>query len=188
MGEKDDYDSENSWILDGLPSSSTRYKVRRYELVNPTFKITLLKILSLWRGFLPWFNPGMLRTEFFGEYQSEILSHPTCKTHRRMNEISRKFPEFSRSVKKGLGGREQVRHGASEVGNGCWNPRAVYIPGSVQQHLSHDVRCHWMTGKEVGLGCVSVATVWLFCDVLRPECQNYDGRIEKFSHSEKSGS
>jgi len=53
MGEKDDYDSENSWILDGLPSSSTRYKVRRYELVNPTFKITLLKILSLWRGFLP---------------------------------------------------------------------------------------------------------------------------------------
>jgi len=24
MGEKDDYDSENSWISDGLPSSSRR--------------------------------------------------------------------------------------------------------------------------------------------------------------------
>jgi len=36
--------------------------------------------------------------------QSEILSHPTRKTHCRMNKISRKFPEFSRSVKKGLGG------------------------------------------------------------------------------------
>jgi len=36
--------------------------------------------------------------------QPEILLHPTCKTHRRMNEISRKFPEFVNSVKKGLGG------------------------------------------------------------------------------------
>jgi len=35
-----------------------------------------------------------------------------------MNEISRKFPEFARSVKKGLEEREQVRHGAGEVGNG----------------------------------------------------------------------
>ena len=33
--------------------------------------------------------------------QSEILSHPTRKTHCRMNEISRKF---AISVKKGLGG------------------------------------------------------------------------------------
>ena len=36
--------------------------------------------------------------------QSEILSHPTLKTHCRMNEISRRFLEFARSVKKGLGG------------------------------------------------------------------------------------
>ena len=34
--------------------------------------------------------------------QSEKLSHPTLKTHCRMNEISRKFPEFAKSVKKGL--------------------------------------------------------------------------------------
>ena len=51
--------------------------------------------------------------------QSEILSHPTRKTHCMMNEISRKFPEFARSVKKGLGGEGASRHGASEVGNGC---------------------------------------------------------------------
>ena len=36
--------------------------------------------------------------------QSEILLYPTLKTHCRMNEISRKFQEFARSVKKGLGG------------------------------------------------------------------------------------
>jgi len=42
---------------------------------------------------------------------SEILSHPTRKTHWMMNEISRKFPEFARSVKKGLGGE-----GASHAG------------------------------------------------------------------------
>ena len=34
------------------------------------------------------------------------------------------------------------------------------MPGSMQQHLSHNVLCHWMTGKEVGLGCVSVALLW----------------------------
>ena len=42
-----------------------------------------------------------LRTRFFGEYSFEILSHPTRKKHRRMNEISRKFAS---SVKKGVGG------------------------------------------------------------------------------------
>ena len=31
IGEKDDYDSENSWISDGLPSSSRRGK-RRWEV------------------------------------------------------------------------------------------------------------------------------------------------------------
>jgi len=61
-----------------------------------------------------------LRIGFFGEYsKSEILSHPTCKTRRRMNEISRKFPEFAISVKKGLEDKEQFRHGTSDVGNGC---------------------------------------------------------------------
>jgi len=60
---------------------------------------------------------------FFGEYWNlKYYSHPTLKTHCRMNEISRKF---SRSVKKGLGGEGESRYGASEVGNGCWNPRAV---------------------------------------------------------------
>jgi len=34
MGEKDDYDSENSWISDGLPSSSRRRRRRggRWEV------------------------------------------------------------------------------------------------------------------------------------------------------------
>ena len=34
MGEKDDYDSENSWISDGLPSSSRRRRrgVGRWEV------------------------------------------------------------------------------------------------------------------------------------------------------------
>ena len=36
--------------------------------------------------------------------QSEMLSHPSRKTHCRMNEKSRKFPEFAPSVEKGLGG------------------------------------------------------------------------------------
>ena len=31
MGEKDDYDSENSWISDGLPSSSRRRSGGRWE-------------------------------------------------------------------------------------------------------------------------------------------------------------
>ena len=35
-----------------------------------------------------------------------------------------------------------------------------------------------MTGKEVGLGCVNVS-MWLFCDVRRPERQNFDRSIEK---------
>jgi len=30
--------------------------------------------------------------------------------------------------------------------------------------------------------------VWLFCDVLRPEYQNFDRSIRKILHSEKSGS
>jgi len=34
------------------------------------------------------------------------------------------------------------------------------MPGSMQQHFSHNVYCHWMTGKEVGLGCVDVALLW----------------------------
>ena len=34
IGEKDDYDSENSWISDGLPSSSRRKRrgVERWEV------------------------------------------------------------------------------------------------------------------------------------------------------------
>ena len=45
--------------------------------------------------------------------QSEIISHPTRKTHCRMNEISRKFPEIASSVKNGLGGEGASQHGAS---------------------------------------------------------------------------
>ena len=36
--------------------------------------------------------------------RSEILSHPTPKTHYRMNEISRKFPHSREVCKNGLGG------------------------------------------------------------------------------------
>jgi len=38
MGEKDDYDSENSWISDGLPSSSRRRRRGggRWEVVKTT--------------------------------------------------------------------------------------------------------------------------------------------------------
>jgi len=50
------------------------------------------------------FRPALLRFGFFGEYSNlkyyRILHSKQC----RMNEISRKFPEFSSSVKKGLGG------------------------------------------------------------------------------------
>ena len=54
---------------------------------------------------------------------------------------------------------------------------SIDIPGSMQQHLSHDVHYHWMTGKEVGLGCVSVALLW--CSA--PRRPEYDGSIEKFT-------
>jgi len=79
--------------------------------------------------------------------------------------------------------RMQVRHGASEVGSCCWNKRAVYVPGSMQQHFSHNVHCHWVTGKEVGLGCVSVAL--LFCSA--PRMPKIHPGIQKILHSRKSG-
>jgi len=106
-------------------------------------------------------NSRILRTRFFGEYSNlksyRILhaKHTVWWTKYRGN--SRNLQEVWSKVWEE---REQVRHGASEVGNGCWNPRAVYMPGSMQQHLSHIVLCHWMTGKEVGLGCVSVPLLW----------------------------
>ena len=36
------------------------------------------------------------------------ISHPACKTHSRMNEISRKFPEFASSVRGNKSARECV--------------------------------------------------------------------------------
>ena len=32
MGEKDDYDSENSWISDGLPRQQQKKEERRWEV------------------------------------------------------------------------------------------------------------------------------------------------------------
>jgi hypothetical protein len=48
----------------------------------------------------------MLRTVriYWIKVRSEILSHPTPKTHCRMNEISRKFPHSREVCKNGLGG------------------------------------------------------------------------------------
>ena len=40
--------------------------------------------------------------------QSEMISHPTPKTHCRMNEISRKFPEFAIVQRKVWEERVQV--------------------------------------------------------------------------------
>jgi len=109
-------------------------------------------------------------TGFFGEYSNlkyyRILHAKHAVGWTKYQGNSRNLQEVWRKVWEE---REQVRHSASEVGNGCWNPTAAQMPGSVK-HLWHNVHCHWMTGKEVGLGCVSVALLpsRVSCELLCP--------------------
>jgi len=73
------------------PSSQTRIVIMKGEQLG---------CLAVW----PLTYTPRLRTGFFGECSSEILSHPSCKTHCRMNEISRKSPEFASSCEERSGG------------------------------------------------------------------------------------
>jgi len=72
-----------------------------------------------------------------------------------MNEISRKSPEFASSVKKGLE-REQ-----SDMAQVRWvmvaETQGQYRCQAVCSSICHIMYNVIMTGKEVGLGCVSVA-------------------------------
>jgi len=56
---------------------------------------------ELWKKIEPLHSTNRI---FRRILQFEILSHPTRKTHCRMNKKSRKFPEFASSVETGLGG------------------------------------------------------------------------------------
>jgi len=116
----------------------------------------------------------------FNQKKNEILSHPTRKTHCKMNEISRKFPEPKNGNCKEYEERDGRRGCQSDTAQVRW-VMAAETPG---QYRCQTVCCsifHTMytVTERLGRKLCWVVWVWLFCDVLHPNAKIFTHVSEK---------